>query len=96
MKRDQPINHSLLTMRQEGQTVIEYTFCMIIILLLIYGAVMALRWAGVSLAERRIAHEQTLGQDVGEKWMYYNESPTKQLSTDFYKISGMNMVFNKW
>ena len=79
-----------------AQVTIEFTFCLIIVLLLIYGCIMAFRWAGVSLAERRISHDTTINASVNELWEDLSMSPAKQLTPDFYKPKPMNMVFNNW
>jgi len=86
--------------RSRGQVVLEFTFCFIIVLLLLYGVIMALRWAGVSLAERRKAHDDTLTADIAEQgWNWstiYEDGPFKQLNPNFAPITPMHMVFNGW
>lgn len=51
-----------------GQVMVEFTFCMIIIFLMIYAIMMVLRWTGVDLAERRIAHEQQLRTGITQDY----------------------------
>jgi hypothetical protein len=53
---------------EKGQAVIEFTFCMIIIFLMIYAIMMVLRWTGKDLAERRIAHEETLRTEIHQDY----------------------------
>ena len=48
--------------KHNGQAIIEYTFCMIIIFLMLFGSVMVLRWVGATHANRRISHEKNLKQ----------------------------------
>lgn len=78
----------------------EFTFCFIMILLIIYGCIKAFQWAGVSLAERRIAHDQSLSDrfvNEGSNWDTSPMSgPLRQLQTDFYDGTDMNLVFNGW
>ena len=81
---------------RKGQVFIEFTFSFMILLLLLYGAIMAFRWAGVSLAERRIAHDNTLTTGIDERWIDANDGPLKQVKSDFYTLSPMNLIFNKW
>ena len=81
---------------KNAQVIIEYTFCFVIILLLIYGCVMAFRWAGLSLVNRRIAHDETLVSDVADQWGAFSDSPLKQFYPDFYNMMNMNLVFNNW
>lgn len=80
--------------QHDAQVIVEFTFAFVILLLLFYGCIMALRWTGLSLAERQIAHENTLNADVDEGWG--SRSPLIQLETDFAKPTPLNLVFNKW
>ena len=82
--------------KTSAQVTLEYTFCIVIILLLIYGAILVLRWAGVSLANRRIAHEATLTNSISEGWIIFDDGPLKQLQTNFHSMTPMNLVFNGW
>ena len=43
----------------KAQVFIEFTFCMIIIFLIIYGLTQILIWTGVDIAERRRANKTT-------------------------------------
>ena len=79
-----------------AQTTIEFTFCMIIVLLLLYGTIRAFMWVGVDLAERRMAHDSTLTVPIDEHWTSDADGPLKQLTPDFYATQGMNLVFNGW
>ena len=83
-------------MKKTGQVILEYTFCLIVILLFLYGVIMALRWAGLSLAQRRVDHETTLTQDINENWVTFFYGPGRQVSSDFAQPVRMNMVFNRW
>ena len=82
--------------KPKGQVILEFTFCMIILLLLIYGCIKAFRWAGVSLADRRITHESTLFSSPNELYSALDDGPLKQINPDFYKPLPMNLMFNKW
>lgn len=84
--------------RKKGQVFIEFTFCMIIILLFFYGCVMAFRWAGLSLANRRISHDNTLKVGVDDLWssMDFTTSALKQINPKFDRGTKMNLIFNKW
>ena len=83
-------------LQRSAQTTLEFTFSLIIILLLLYSCVMIFRWAGVSLMERRVAHDSVLTESIDESWVVYNSGPLKQLKKDFYKPDDMNFVFNGW
>jgi len=69
---------------RKGQVMLEFTFCMIVVLLMIYGVTKAFLWAGLDLAERNIAHESML-EGGG--------SPKAQIRPDFYTPVGMNTIW---
>lgn len=70
----------------KAQTTVEFTFSFFLMLLLFYGCLLVFRWAGASMAERRIAHERILQQPVRDDWTGL-AGPESQLDTDFYDIS---------
>lgn len=45
---------------KRGQSTIEFTFAVIMILLLTYGMIMVFRWVGLTYAERRYGQEKSL------------------------------------
>ncbi len=47
-----------------GQAVLEFTFSMVILVLLIMGLIKVFLWTGIDLAERRKAHERVLTQTL--------------------------------
>ncbi len=84
-------------LRKKGQVFIEFTFCMIVILLFFYGCVMAFRWAGLSLANRRISHDKALNASVRDKWTAPSgDSAIIQINPKFDKGTPMNLIFNRW
>ena len=54
-----------------GQVTIEFTFCMVVVMLMVYGVIMVFRWTGVDLADRRIAHEKRF---FNEPYRYFGKS----------------------
>ena len=78
-----------------GQAIVEFVFCMIIVMLMFYGLVMIFRWSGLDLAERRIAHEESLANFIDEDYTEGQEDqgPLKQLDTYFYEPEKMNAVW---
>lgn len=44
----------------KGQSTIEFTFSMVVTVLLILGLIRVFQWTGNDLAERRVAHETAL------------------------------------
>lgn len=56
-------NHLPLTINHKpsnGQVMLEFTFCMIILFLMMYGIIMVFRWVGMDLGQRQKAHESAL------------------------------------
>jgi hypothetical protein len=66
-----------IILTQRGQSTIEFTFAMMVTLVLIYALFMVFRWAGLDLAERRVAHERLLTDETLR--------PEQQLNPEFYK-----------
>ena len=82
-----------------GQVTIEFTFCLIIVTILMYGLVKAFRWAGMDLAERRLASETDLTFVINEDWdstQTNTMGPSRQFVLNYYKTKKMGLVFNKW
>jgi hypothetical protein len=67
-----------------GQVIIEFTFCLIIVLLMIYGVTKVFFWAGRDLVERRKAHDELL---------ISGGSPPQQIAPDFYTPVKMNAIW---
>lgn len=78
--------------RSAGQMMIEFTFSMIMALIMIYSVVMVLRWSGLDLAKRRRAHDKTLREDI-DGFSTLNEGPLKQLDSYFYQPMRINATF---
>ena len=61
---------------------------------------MAFKWSGRGLAERRIAHDESLVEGrIGifdEDWDSYDESPASQVWPEFYNTPKMKLIFNQW
>lgn len=57
---------------------------MIVLLLMMYGIIMILRWTGKSYVERQKDHEAVLTQNV---------PPREQLETYFHKPTPMNAIW---
>ena len=82
---------------KQAQVILEFTFCFIIVLLLLYGCLMAFKWAGVGLAARQKQHEDVLFEPIGsEQWVSWEDGPLRQIKPDFANSVAMNMVFNGW
>jgi hypothetical protein len=49
---------------KKAQVMIEFTFCMIILFLMMYGIVMVFRWVGLDLGQRQRAHKALLESEI--------------------------------
>lgn len=93
---------------KHAQVMIEFTFCMIVLLIMMYSLVKVFQWTGTDLARRRQAHDSFLTQDTGEAvhghdkgdstTFYYprstsTEGPFVQLEPNFYQPTTMNAVW---
>lgn len=54
-------------MKNKAQATIEFTFAVILVLLLLYGFIMVFRWVGLSYVERRQAQEGSLISSTKEE-----------------------------
>ena len=79
-----------LLLTRKGQVILEFTFCMIVILIMMYGVIKVVHWTGRDIVERQRAHDATLFADV---------TPRMQLDpygTDegkFYTPGKMNAIW---
>ena len=83
--------------KKYGQAMLEFTFAMIMIMLMMYSMMMIFRWVGLSLAERRIDHDThlTKGVNLGASLdpdLVYTDGPVIQLDSYFHKPIKMNAV----
>ena len=85
--------------KTRAQVTLEFTFSMILVLLLMYGVIRVMGWLSLTLAERRVAHDHSLIKrtDV-ENWkdIYKDPSPLLQLQPEFYTTNKLRLVFNGW
>ena len=74
-----------IKMTVKAQSTVEFVFAMIIVLFLGFGLVKVMSWAGLDLAERRIAQDNSL---------FSGTSPDQQLSTtEFYRPKHMDAMY---
>ena len=89
---------------------LEFTFCMIILFLMMYGIIMVFRWTGVDLGQRQQAHEAVLttaidplyGQCVMMNMITHTcmsnvaveRGPLTQIDPYFYTPTPMNAVWD--
>jgi len=80
--------------RGRGQVMAEFVFCFVLVMLLFWGCILVIRWAGVSMAQRRMAHDSVLTTGVSDAWKTLPESPLRQVNPDFHDGTKMNLIFD--
>jgi len=72
--------------KNKAQVMLEFSFCMIIVMLMIYGMIKLFRWSGIDLVGKSKLYESSLTQssDAGI-----------QLQVPTYNYSAMNTIFDK-
>ena len=70
-------NEMMIFKNTKGQAAIEFTFAMMITLIMVFALLMVFRWAGLDLADRRVSHDKTLSNETLR--------PEQQLNPDFYR-----------
>lgn len=81
--------------KKNAQAVIEFTFGMILVLLMVYALMSIFRWNGVSLAERRMAHENVLIANVEYNFGSAGSSPEKQIDPYFHRSKKVRAVYGE-
>ena len=76
---------SFQRLKNNGQSTIEFTFAMMVTLILVFALFMVFRWVGLDLANRRFTHDRTLTNDALR--------PEQQLTPDFYKPRKLDAAF---
>ncbi len=69
----------------KGQGFLEFTFAMMVLMIMIYGLIRVFGWTGVDLTEGRLAHERTL-TDGGL-------SSRQQINPEFYVPTPFNAIW---
>ena len=80
--------------QNRGQVMMEFTFCAAVVLLMLFSLIMVLRWAGSDLAQRRIAHDDSLVQGSPDDGVTDATVPLRQLEPYFYRPIKMNAVWD--
>jgi len=74
---------------RRAQSTLEFTFAMVMIIMLIIGMIRVFAWTGRDLVERRIAHEETLTRSVGGGYA----AQLKQTTPRFYGSADVNATW---
>jgi len=83
-----------LPFTKKAQVILEFTFCMIIVLLMIFGITKVLIWTGAEFAARREAHENKLTTDIVQSYGDIRDGPLRQLDDYFYTPIKINAIWN--
>lgn len=73
---------------------LEFTFCMIIVFLMMFSLIMIFRWSGADLGQRRVAHDTLLINSIVEDYNIPSEGPLSQIDPYFYQPVKMNAVWD--
>ena len=72
----------------KAQSTIEFTFAMIVIMLLIFGMMQTFRWAGLDLANRRVMQDNSILS------LDSSGDPASQLNSDIDSVLPMAAVYH--
>ena len=87
---------------RKAQVIIEFSFCMIVLLLMLYSTMMIFHWTGIDIVGRRISYDNSLFQSVSQDYSVvagpgYSWIPKggtiQQLNPNFYTPTLMNAIF---
>ena len=83
-------------MSYSGQVMIEFTFSLIVVMIMIYGLMKVFEWTGKDQAMRRITHDESLTADIDRSYHRNNpgEGPLKQIDPYFYTPISMNAIWD--
>ncbi len=76
-----------------GQTMVEFTFSLIVILLMIYGLMRIFEWTGKDQALRRIAQDTSITAPVKHSYSNPGDGPAKQLDPYIHTPIKMNAIW---
>lgn len=82
--------------KNKGQTIIELSFCILVLFAMVYGLIHAFKWAGTDQAMRLRAHEELMSSNAlkGTRFSTPSESGVlRQLEPNFYRPGDMNTIF---
>lgn len=85
------LNHRLLT--GKGQVILEFSFCMIIVMLMVFGITKVLIWTGRDFAGRNEAHTKKLERGIQREYGDIGEGPLNQIAPYFYTPVKMNAIW---
>jgi len=75
----------VMTLADGGQAILEFTLCMIVVLLMIYALAKIFIWTGRDIVERRMSHDASL-RSLG--------SQLQQIDPDFHVPGKLDAVWD--
>ena len=72
---------------------VEFTFSLIIILLMIYGLMRIFEWTGKDQIMRRMAHDALITAPVEHSYDESGNGPARQIDPYFYTPIKMNAIW---
>ena len=86
----------MMRKKTKAQVSIEFTFGMIMVLIMVYGVVHIFRWVATDFVERQRSHDATIKQNGISKKQYSSpaQSPVvRQLEPVFHSPVDMNAIW---
>ena len=81
--------------KRQGQAIVEFAFCMIIVFLMAFGLIRIFKWTATDLINRRKAHDTMLVSPIDPSYgsgPAANAGPLNQISPAFYYPTSMNGI----
>jgi hypothetical protein len=82
--------------KNKAQVIVEFTFCVVITLIMVYGVVYVFQWVGEDQVRRRQQHDAlySIKKPIKERYSSPSSSGVlQQLEPNFYKPVKMNAIF---
>ena len=89
-----PLTRKELLLTGKGQVILEFTFCMMIVLLMLFGVTKIFIWSGREYAGRSAAHDSTLYLPITRDYGSMGDGPAKQIDPYFYTPIKMNAIWD--
>jgi uncharacterized protein Usg len=75
----------------QGQSILEFTFAMIAVALILMGMLQTFVWQSNDMARRRQVHEKVLKEWIGDRGA---AGPLRQIRPTFYGVSDIEATVN--
>ncbi len=81
---------------KQAQSIVEFSFSMVILFVMVYGLTHIFQWTGVDTVKRQKTHDALMKQDAPKNPNYtspQNSGVIEQLEPNFYRPVKMNAIF---